>query len=94
MDEAGLLELTLDKLEELIPDVRARFLGSDILRTTISYPVFLKDYESSRKEFESSTKIKNLLSVGRNGEFSHMFMEDVYWRTGKKVRNLINSLAS
>ena len=37
----------------------------------------------------SQPDIENLLSVGRNGEFAHIFMEDVYWRTRKKVRDLI-----
>ena len=55
----------------------------------IAYPVFLKEYEQERQNFEQSTNIENLLSVGRNGEFSHMFMEDAYWRTQKKVRELI-----
>ena len=57
--------------------------------SAIAYPVFLNEYEQERQDFEQSTNIENLLSVGRNGEFSHMFMEDVYWRTQKKVQNLI-----
>ncbi len=89
MEERTLTELCLKNLETVIPDVRKRFLGSDVIRTTISYPVFLKEYEEDRKKFEKSTNIENLLSVGRNGEFSHMFMEDVYWRTRKKVQALI-----
>lgn len=92
MEESQLLELSLKHLEEIIPDIRSRFLGSDVLRTTIAYPVFLKEYEETRKEFERTTNIKKLLSIGRNGEFSHMFMEDVYWRTQKRVGNLISEL--
>lgn len=91
MEEATLTELCLKNLERVIPDARKRFLGSDIIRTTISYPVFLKEYEEDRKKFEQSTNIANLLSVGRNGEFSHMFMEDVYWRTQKKVKQLLET---
>lgn len=89
MGEADLLELSMKHIEELIPDVRSRYLGSSVLRTNIAYPVFLKEYEETRKKFEYSTNIKNLLSVGRNGEFSHMFMEDVYWRTQRKVEELV-----
>jgi hypothetical protein len=55
--------------------------------------MFLNEYEKARQEFERSTGIENLLSVGRNGEFAHIFMEDVYWRTRKKVRNLITTLS-
>ncbi len=92
MEESKLLELSLKELEELIPDIRSRYLGCDVLRTTIAYPVFLKEYEETRKEFERTTNIKNLLSIGRNGEFSHMFMEDVYWRTQKRVGHLLSEL--
>jgi len=92
MDEEKLAGLCLDKLMTIIPDVKKRFLGSSVLRTPIAYPVFLNEYEQERQDFELSTKIENLLSVGRNGEFSHMFMEDVYWRTEKKVQNLVEKI--
>ena len=87
MEKFQLLELSMKHLEEIIPDIRTRYLGSDVLRTIIAYPVFLKEYKDARKDFESSTHIKNLLSVGRNGEFSPMFMEEVYWRTQNRWRN-------
>ena len=89
MDEQKLAELCLEHLTTVIPDAKKRFLGSNVLRTPIAYPIYLNEYEQERQNFEQSTNIENLLSVGRNGEFSHMFMEDVYWRTQKKVRNLI-----
>lgn len=89
MDDDNLTELCLEHIERVIPDIRGRFLGSKILKTPIAYPVFLKEYEPARQEFETTTKIENLVSVGRNGEFAHLFMEDVYWRTRKKVRNLL-----
>jgi protoporphyrinogen oxidase len=92
MDEKTLTELCLQKISLLIPDAKKRFLGSGVLRTTIAYPVFLKEYEDERKKFARSTNIENLLSIGRNGEFSHMFMEDVYWRTQKKMGDLIKKL--
>lgn len=91
MNEKELEELALPQLEEVIPDIRQRLLGSSLIRTTISYPVFHKDYEDVRREFAKSTKVENLISIGRNGEFSHMFMEDVYWRTRKKVEELVTT---
>ncbi|HEY0428750.1 MAG TPA: FAD-dependent oxidoreductase [Pyrinomonadaceae bacterium] len=91
MDEEKLTQLCLENLERIVPDARAKFLGANVLRTPIAYPVFLNEYETARKDFERSTGIDNLLSVGRNGEFAHIFMEDVYWRTRKKVRALIDS---
>jgi protoporphyrinogen oxidase len=94
MEQENLTQLCLDHLESVIPGVKKRFLGSTVLRTTISYPVFLNEYEKERKDFEQSTHVENLLSIGRNGEFSHQFMEDVYWRTRKKVGELIEKLDS
>ncbi len=90
MNEEKLVELCLQNIVEVIPDAKKRYLGYNVLRTPIAYPVFLNEYEKERKDFSKSTNIDNLLSIGRNGEFSHMFMEDVYWRTRKKVNNLIN----
>ena len=94
MDEQKLAELCLQHLTAIIPDAKERFIGSNVLRTQIAYPVFLNEYEPERQNFEHSTNIENLLSVGRNGEFSHMFMEDVYWRTLRKVRRLMNTMNS
>jgi len=79
-------------LVEKIPEERERYLGYNVLRTPIAYPVFLNKYEPARQNFERSTNVENLLSIGRNGEFSHIFMEDVYWRTRKKVQKLIETV--
>jgi protoporphyrinogen oxidase len=89
MDEEKLSALCLESIKAVIPDAKSRFLGYTVLRTPIAYPVFLNEYEKERQDFERSTHIPNLLSIGRNGEFAHRFMEDVYWRTRKKVQHLI-----
>jgi protoporphyrinogen oxidase len=91
MDEEKLTALCLEHLTKIIPHAREIFLGAKVLRTPIAYPVFLNEYEQARKDFEQTTGIENLLSIGRNGEFAHIFMEDVYWRTRKKVQNLIET---
>jgi protoporphyrinogen/coproporphyrinogen III oxidase len=91
MDEDELSALCLEHLTKIILGAKGKFLGANVLRTPIAYPVFLNEYETARKNFERSTGIENLLSIGRNGEFAHIFMEDVYWRTRKKVRNLIEA---
>ena len=91
MDEEKLIELCLKNIAKIIPAAREKFLGAKVLKTPIAYPVFLNEYENERQSFEKSTNIENLLSIGRNGEFAHIFMEDVYWRTLKKVENLISS---
>jgi protoporphyrinogen/coproporphyrinogen III oxidase len=63
-------------------------LGCQVLRSPIAYPVFLNKYEADRVALEQSTGIAGLYSIGRNGEFSHLLMEDVYWRTQIKMREV------
>jgi len=94
MEEDKLIALCLENLERILPGIKEKFLGGDVLRTGISYPVFLNKYEKYRQQFEKSTNIDNLLSIGRNGEFAHRFMEDVYWRTCQKVDDLIQNNAT
>lgn len=89
LENEKLGEMCLEHLTSIIPQAKEKYLGCHTLRTPISYPVFLKEYEAERLDFEKGTGVENLLSVGRNGEFSHIFMEDVYWRTQKKVQQLL-----
>jgi protoporphyrinogen oxidase len=84
-----LVELCLEHLPSIIPDARQRFLGGQVLRTPIAYPVFLKSYEADRLRLKQSTGIAGLYSIGRNGEFAHILLEDVYWRTLGKVRAVL-----
>jgi protoporphyrinogen/coproporphyrinogen III oxidase len=72
-----------------IPNVRARYLGCRVMRSAIAYPVYLRSYEESRQRFMRSTGVEGLVSVGRNGEFAHLLMEDVYWRTLDAMRRLL-----
>ncbi len=92
MDDEKLGEYCLAHLEPIIKNAREKYLGCRVLRTPIAYPVFLKDYEEDRRRFELSTGVEGLYSVGRNGEFAHIFMEDVYWRTLKRTRELTSAL--
>lgn len=94
MADEALGEFCLSHLTEVINDARSRYMGCRVLRTPIAYPVFLKEYEHDRLRFEHSTGVENLYSIGRNGEFAHIFMEDVYWRTLRKMRRLVQTLGS
>lgn len=85
MSDDALAELCLDHLGAIVPGVRRRYLGARVLRTPIAYPVYLNAYEEDRQRFARGTGIGGLYSVGRNGEFAHILMEDVYWRTLAKV---------
>jgi protoporphyrinogen/coproporphyrinogen III oxidase len=84
----------VDHLDLLFPRIRERYLGCRVLRTPIAYPVFLKEYEADRRRFEQSSGVEGLYSIGRNGQFAHALMEDVYWRTLKTMRDLVAALAA
>ncbi len=72
----------------LFPGLRQRYLGCGVVRTPVAHPVFLREYEAERLELERGLPIAGLHSIGRNGEFAHILMEDVYWRTLRKVHQL------
>jgi oxygen-dependent protoporphyrinogen oxidase len=81
-----LIERALDELARLVPDVRRRFLSGRVLRQPLAYPIFHQDYEADRQRLRTDgTGVRNLISVGRNGEFDHILMEDLYWRTIARI---------
>ncbi len=89
MDDEKLGDVCIENLKPLIPDVKKRYEGCRVMRTPIAYPVFLREYETERQSFANGTGVENLYSVGRNGEFMHIFMEDVYQRTQRKMSEFI-----
>ena len=89
MDDAALGERCLEGLESLFPGVRRHYSGCRVLRTPIAYPMYLMEYEQDRCRFAQDSGIEGLYSIGRNGEFAHILMEDIYWRTLKKMNELI-----
>ena len=78
----------IENLSALIPDAKERYLGCRVLRTPFAYPVFAKEYEADRQQWERGTGVEGLHSVGRNGEFMHLFMEDVYLRSVKRAQKI------
>lgn len=92
MENDKLISLCLENLKSIVPGVENKFIRATVLRTPFAYPIFLNEYEKERREFERSTKIENLLSIGRNGEFAHRFMEDIYWRTRDKIEGLTQKI--
>lgn len=92
--DAELESLCLDHLAPIIPDVKSRSLGSRVLRTPFAYPVYAREYETDRQRLETrGTGIEGLSSVGRNGEFMHLFMEDVYVRSQRTARRVADLTA-
>jgi protoporphyrinogen oxidase len=88
MEDDALGSLCLAHLGRLFPGLRAQYLGCRVLRTPIAYPVFLREYEADRLRFARTTGVEGLASIGRNGEFTHSLMEDVYWRTLNRMREV------
>ena len=91
--DQDLATLCLKGLELILPSAISRYLGHTVLRTPIAYPVFDLKYEEERQAFSAGTGITGLMSVGRNGEFDHLLMEDLYWRTLKRVRHFATGFA-
>jgi oxygen-dependent protoporphyrinogen oxidase len=89
MDDEALGEMCVKNLKAIIPDVRSRYLGCRVMKTPIAYPVFLREYEAERRALMDGTGIENLYSIGRNGEFSHIFMEDVNYRAEQEMKRLL-----
>ena len=86
MTDDELAELCLGHVERLVPDIRRRYIGAHVMRLPLAYPVFLRDYENDRRQLEEiGTGVEGLASIGRNGEFAHILMEDVYWRTTRRI---------
>jgi protoporphyrinogen/coproporphyrinogen III oxidase len=94
MEDERLGEFCVAHLSSIIPDIRPRYEGCRVMRTPVAYPVFLREYETERQKFARGTGIENLYSIGRNGEFMHIFMEDVYERTKQRMAQLTQSLAA
>jgi len=81
-------------LEKITPGIGSRILGSRVVRVPLAYPIYRQEYEADRQKFERGTGIEGLFSIGRNGEFAHILMEDVYWRTRWKAAEYIRARRS
>ena len=90
-DDEELGRICIEGLEQLAPGTKPRYLGCRVMRVPLAYPVFRVDYEGQRRKFESDTGIEGLYSIGRNGEFRHLLMEDVYWRSRRKMLPIVDA---
>ncbi len=91
-DVDALASTSLDALAAMIPDVHTRVIDVYSTRTPIAYPVFALATEPARRTI-AQHGIGGLVSAGRNAEFAHLLMEDVYWRTLRSMRALGRQLA-
>ena len=88
MPDDAIGELCIQHIEAMFPGARRRYDGCRVVRTPVGYPVYLRAYEEERSALEKGLPVEGLYSVGRNGEFAHILMEDIYWRTLEKMRRL------
>jgi protoporphyrinogen oxidase len=88
MDDEAIGELCIEHLDSMFPSARRRYEGCRVVRTPVGYPVYLREYEAERHALEDGLPIRGLYSVGRNGEFAHILMEDIFWRTLARMRDL------
>ncbi len=88
MDDQAVGELCIDHLEDMFPGARSRYVGCRVVRTPIGYPVYLNEYENERQALEAGLPVDGLYSAGRNAEFAHILMEDIYWKTMEQMRSL------
>lgn len=91
LTEDEIADISLAGLERYIPDIRTRFIGVSVLKTPIAYPIFQIDYEADRRRFERGSGVEGLYSIGRNGEFAHILLGDVYSRTTNHVERFLGS---
>lgn len=89
-----LARLCTDHLARWVPGAAQRLIGLKVTRVKLAYPVFSLDYESDRVRFAAGTGIAGLESIGRNGEFAHLLMEDVYWRTTRRMHRLADEVSA
>lgn len=85
--EADLVRRAETGLLELIPDLPRRYVATYSTRSPIAYPVYARATESARVAVHAHG-VAGLASAGRNAEFAHLLMEDVYWRTLRTTRAL------
>jgi protoporphyrinogen oxidase len=93
MADEDLAQLCLEHLTRIVPSARERYRGCRVLKTPVGYPIYLRSYESERAALEKGLPVAGLFSVGRNGEFAHVLMEDVYWRTLARMDGIVGYLS-
>ena len=82
-------EICLDQVGRIVPDVRSRLVGIRVVRARLGYPIPLREYEAARLRLREGTGVPGLFSIGRNGEFAHALMEDVYVRTRARIPEIL-----
>ena len=90
MDDDALGELCVEHLDRSSPTSGARYLGvgaPDAARL----PGVPPSYEADRPGSSRAPASTGLMTIGRNGEFAHILMEDVYWRVLDRIRRLEES---
>lgn len=85
-DDVG--ALCIEHLDRMFPGAAQDFETCNVVRTPIGYPVYLREYEHQRAALEEGMPVQGLYCAGRNADFAHILMEDIYWRTLERMRDL------
>lgn len=88
MDDEDIGQLCIEHLDAMFPGAKARYKGCRVVRTPIGYPKYLREYETERRALEAGLPVEGLYPAGRNAEFAHILMEDIYWHTLERMRDL------
>lgn len=90
--DEDLIERCVSTLDPLVQGIRSRVIGASVLRQPLGYPVFALEYEADRAALAADgTGVHGLYSVGRNGEYDHILMEDTFWRLRRRVPKIIQA---
>ena len=90
-DEA-IIEHCVSTLDPLVPGIRSKVIGASVLRQPLGYPVFALEYEPDRAALsEEGTGVGGFYSVGRNGEYDHILMEDIFWRLRRRMPAIVRA---
>ena len=79
------------------PELRRFFEGymhEDFMHEYGTAEGALRAYEADRLALANALPIAGLHSIGRNGEFAHILMEDIYWRTLARIPRIEGALGA
>ncbi|MHB2032547.1 MAG: protoporphyrinogen/coproporphyrinogen oxidase [Gemmatimonadaceae bacterium] len=90
--EERVVEYALRALESVRGDLGTRYVDASVTKIPLGYPIFLQRYEHIRTTLPQVVRIPGLCIAGRNAEFAHLLMEDVYWRLRRRLPAFVDSI--
>ncbi len=92
LTDEEVVERCVSTLDPLVSGIRSKVIGASVIRQPLGYPVFALEYEPDRAALaDEGTGVVGLYSVGRNGEYDHILMEDTFWRLRRRMPAIIHA---